>query len=84
MSGKALVLQYTQQRVERDEMLPDPGLLITASGIVVLAVVLWAVVSLVQGRQIRPLEAVMFALVFTVVYFGGLSVFNDNANEESS
>ena len=57
-----------------DDALPDPRLIVTGAGIVVLAVVLWAAVSLVRGELVQPLEAVMFALVFALVYFGGLSV----------
>lgn len=84
MSGKALVLRNTHKRVELDEMLPDPGLLITAAGIVIIAVVLWGAVSLVRGQLIQPLEAVMFAFVFAFVYFGSLSLLGDSESSGES
>ena len=84
MSGRALVLRDTQASVQLDEMLPDPGLLVTAAGIVVLAVVLWGAVSLVRGQLIQPLEAVMFAFVFAFVYFGSLSLLGDSESSDES
>lgn len=84
MSGKALVLRNTRTGVQLDEMLPDPGLLITAAGIVIIAVVLWGAVSLVRGQLIQPLEAVMFAFVFAFVYFGSLSLLGDSESSGES
>jgi hypothetical protein len=66
--------------VEVDDVLPDPGLIATAAGVVVLAVGIWAGISLVRGEFIQPLEAVMFALVFAFVYFGSLSVLGDGSD----
>jgi hypothetical protein len=63
--------------VEVDDILPDPGLIATAAGVVVLAVGIWAGVSLVRGEFVRPLEVVMFAIVFAFVYFGSLSLLGD-------
>jgi hypothetical protein len=73
--------------VAREGILPDLGLVVTAVGIVVLAVVLWTVASLVRGEVVQPLEAVMFAVVFGLVYFGSLSVLGgdqDDRDGESS
>jgi hypothetical protein len=53
-------------------------------GIVVLAVVLWGAISLVRGRLVQPLEAVVFALVFAVVYFGSLSLLGDSESSGES
>lgn len=65
------------------EGLPDPGTVATAVVIVGVAVAVWIVVSIVQGRGVSPLEVVMFSLVFTVVYFGGISLLGGGAEETS-
>jgi len=67
--------------VAREGILPDLGLVVTAVGIVVLAVVLWTVASLVRGEVVQPLEAVMFAVVFGIVYFGSLSVLGSDQDD---
>ncbi|MXR52836.1 hypothetical protein GRX03_14625 [Halovenus sp. WSH3] len=67
-----------------DDVLPDVTILATALGVVVLAVVLWAVISFARGAVIRPLEAVMFALVFAVVYFGSLSLLEDDGDQSGA
>lgn len=71
-------------RVELDEVLPDPALVVTAAGIVILAVALWAVVSLVRGEFVQPMEAISFALVFAVVYFGALSMLGSSDKDKKS
>lgn len=63
--------------------LPRPATLLTAAGVVTLALVLWGTVSLVRGTLIRPLEAVMFALVFALVYFGGLSLVSSESDTDT-
>lgn len=55
------------------ERVPDPETVVTAVAVVVLAVLLWGLFSIVRGSLVRPLEVVMFGLVFAVVYFGGLA-----------
>lgn len=66
-----------------EDRLPDLGLIATALGVVVLAVALWAAISLARGELIQPLEALMFALVFAVIYFGSLSLL-DSSGETGS
>lgn len=68
--------------VDFEEWLPDPGAVAVAAAIVAAAVVVWGVISVVQGRGVNPLELVMFALVFTVVYFGGIALLGSGAESE--
>lgn len=70
-------LEYTQAGVAITERVPDPGAIATGAVIVGLAVVVWSGVSLARGQSIQPLESLLFAVVFAVVYFGSLSVLSD-------
>jgi Na+/H+ antiporter NhaC len=64
------------------ERVPDPGAIATGAVIVGLAVVVWSGLSLVRGESIQPLESLLFAVVFAVVYFGSLSVLSDDTDTE--
>lgn len=70
-------LEDTQGGVALIERLPDPGAIATGAIIVALAVVVWSGLALARGQSIQPLESLLFAVVFTVVYFGSLSVLSD-------
>lgn len=78
-----MLLEPESGGVQPSAWLPDPETAVTASVIVVLAVVLWVIVSLVQGNPIQPVETAVFALVFAVVYFGALSVLSGGTESSS-
>lgn len=75
-------LEDTQGGVALIERLPDPGAIATGALIVALAVVVWSGLALVRGQSIQPLESLLFAVVFTVVYFGSLSVLSDEPGSD--
>lgn len=54
--------------------LPAVATVATALAVVLVAVAVWSVVSVVRGDPVDLPEAVSFAVVFAVVYFGALSV----------
>lgn len=77
-----MTLEHAQGGVTLLDRVPDPGAVATGAVIVSIAVVVWSALSLVRGQSIQPLESLLFALVFTVVYFGGLSVLDNDTPEE--
>ncbi|WP_436903301.1 hypothetical protein [Halovenus halobia] len=79
-----MVLEYTQVGVALPDRLPDPGAVAMGAVIVALAVVVWSGLSLVRGQSIQPLESLLFALVFSVVYFGSLSLLDSDTPDGES
>lgn len=73
-----MTLEHAQGGVALLDRVPDPGAVATGAVIVSIAVVVWSALSLVRGQSIQPLESLLFALVFTVVYFGSLSLLDSD------
>lgn len=54
--------------------LPAAATVATALAVVLVALAVWSVISVVRGDPVDLPEAVSFAVVFAVVYFGALSI----------
>jgi hypothetical protein len=84
MSGRALTHRGTRRDADGDGILPDPGFssrrwVSSSSRSSSGGRSRWSVDDWSQ-----PLEAVVFALVFAVVYFGSLSLLGDSESSGES
>lgn len=60
-------------------LVPAAATVATGLAVVLIAVTVWTVVSVLSGDSVDALEALSFAAVFAVVYFGALSVLGDSS-----
>ena len=71
--GRVLSLGDEVGRVSQRSIVPAAATVATGLAVVLIAVAVWAVVSVLSGGSVDAIETLSFAAVFAVVYFGALS-----------